>query len=183
VLTVVGGALGILIGWWILRSVGALHLDLLPRGDEIGLDWQTVAVIGVLAITVGILAGFVPVAQLPRTNIGEALREGGRGGTTGSAAGRLRRALATSQVALAFVLLIGAGLLLASCRAVLRIDPGFQSSGVVTANLNLPYYRYKDDNGLVDAADASSSVSVRCPAFRVRALRTPSRSAAITTAA
>jgi predicted permease len=153
VLTLVGGALGILFGWWILRSVGALHLELLPRGDEIGLDWQTVAVIVVLSIMVGILAGFVPVAQLPRTNLGEALREGGRSGTAGSAAGRLRRALATSQVALAFVLLIGAGLLLASFRAVLRIDPGFQSSGVVTATVTLPYYRYKDDNGLVGAAD------------------------------
>ena len=153
VLTVVGGALGILVGWWILRSVGALHLELLPRGDEIGLDWQTVAVIVVLAIAVGILAGFVPVAQLPRTNLGEALREGGRSGTAGSATGRLRRALATSQVALAFVLLIGAGLLLASFRAVLRIDPGFQPSGVVTATVTLPSYRYKDDNGLVDAAD------------------------------
>ena len=90
-----------------------------------------------------ILAGFVPVSQLPRTNLGEALREGGRGGTAGSATGRLRRALATSQVALAFVLLIGAGLLLASFRAVLRIDPGFQSSGVVTATVSLPGFRYE----------------------------------------
>ena len=152
VLTLIGGALGVLAGWWVLRSVGALHLDLLPRGDEIGLDWQTVTAMIALAIVVGLVAGFVPVAQLPRTNLGEALREGGRSGTAGSAAGRLRRALATSQVALAFVLLIGAGLLLASFRAVLRIDPGFQSSGVVTATVTLPYYRYKDDNGLVDVA-------------------------------
>jgi putative ABC transport system permease protein len=150
VLTLTGGVLGTLGGWWMLRSVGALHLELLPRGDEIGLDWQTVAVMIVLAIAVGILAGFVPISQLPRTNLGEALREGGRGGTAGSATGRLRRALATSQVALAFVLLIGAGLLLASFRAVLRIDPGFQSSGVVTATVSLPGFRYTDDNGLID---------------------------------
>ena len=149
-LTLVGGVLGTLTGWWILRSVKALHLELLPRGDEIGLDWQTAAAMLALAVVVGLLAGFVPVAQLPRTNLGELLREGGRGGTAGSAAGRLRRALATSQVALAFVLLIGAGLLLASFRAVLRIDPGFQSSGVVTATLTLPGFRYKDDNALVD---------------------------------
>ncbi len=149
VLTLTGGVLGTLAGWWILRSVDALHLELLPRGDEIGLDWLTVVVMIALAIAVGVLAGFVPVSQLPRTNIGEALREGGRGGTAGSATGRLRRALATSQVALAFVLLIGAGLLLASFRAVLRIDPGFQSSGVVTATVSLPGFRYTDDNGLI----------------------------------
>ena len=153
VLTLTGGVLGILAGWWMLRSVGALHLELLPRGDEIGLDWQTVVVMIVLAIVVGILAGFVPVSQLPRTNLGETLREGGRGGTAGSAAGRLRRALATVQVALAFVLLIGAGLLLASFRAVLRIDPGFQSSGVVTATVSVPGFRYTDDNALIDVTN------------------------------
>ena len=153
VLTLTGGVLGILAGWWMLRSVGALHLELLPRGDEIGLDWQTVAVMIVLAIVVGILAGFVPVSQLPRTNLGETLREGGRGGTAGSAASRLRRALATVQVALAFVLLIGAGLLLASFRAVLRIDPGFQSSGVVTATVSVPGFRYTDDNALIDVTN------------------------------
>ena len=153
VLTLTGGVLGILAGWWMLRSVGALHLELLPRGDEIGLDWQTVVVMIVLAIAVGILAGFVPVSQLPRTNLGETLREGGRGGTAGSAASRLRRALATVQVALAFVLLIGAGLLLASFRAVLRIDPGFQSSGVVTATVSVPGFRYTDDNALIDVTN------------------------------
>jgi len=153
VLTLTGGVLGTLAGWWILRSIGALHLELLPRGDEIGLDWLTVVVMIALAIAVGVLAGFVPISQLPRTNIGEALREGGRGGTAGAATGRLRRGLATSQVALAFVLLIGAGLLLASFRAVLRIDPGFQSSGVVTATVSLPGFRYGDDNGLIGVTD------------------------------
>src|SRR5699024_58613 len=127
--------------------------ELLPRGDEIGLDWQTVTVMIVLAIVVGLLAGLVPVAQLPRTNLGELLREGGRSGTTGSAAGRLRRALATTQVALAFVLLIGAGLLLASFRAVLGIDPGFRSSGVVTASVTLPRFRYQDDAALVNVTE------------------------------
>ncbi len=150
-LTLAGGALGTVAGWWVLGSVKALHLELLPRGDEIGLDWQTVAAIVVLAIVVGLIAGFVPVGQLPRTNLGELLREGGRSGTAGSAAGRLRRTLATTQVALAFVLLIGAGLLLASFRAVLRIDPGFTSEGVVTATVTLPAFRYPDDNALVEA--------------------------------
>jgi predicted permease len=152
-LTLVGGALGTLAGWGLLRSVKALHLELLPRGDEIGLDWQTAAAMTTLALLVGIVAGFVPVAQLPRTNLGQLLREGGRTGSAGGAAGRLRRALAVTQVALAFVLLIGAGLLLASFRAVLRIDPGFESSGVVTATMTLQQFRYRTDNDRIAAAD------------------------------
>jgi predicted permease len=152
-LTLVGGALGTLVAWWVLSSLKALHLELLPRGDEIGLDWQTMVFMVALAILVGLFAGFVPVAQLPRSNLAELLREGGRGGTTGTAAGRLRRALAMTQVALAFVLLIGAGLLLASFRAVLRIDPGFQSAGVATATITLPRFRYASDAALNDVTN------------------------------
>jgi predicted permease len=144
--------LGAMLGWWMLRSLGALHLELLPRGDEIGLDWQTVSVIIALAFVVGLLAGFVPVAQLRRASLTAYLREGGRGGTSSGAAARLRRGLAIAQVSLAFVLLVGAGLLLASFRAVLRIDPGFRPSGVVTASVTLPGFRYADDAALVDVA-------------------------------
>ena len=149
-LTVVGGVLGIVAGWWLLRSVTALHLDMLPRGDDIGLDWQTVALVMTLALVVGLLAGFMPVAQLPRTNLGELLREGGRTGSASGAAGRVRRILATTQVALAFVLLIGAGLLLVSFRAVLRIDAGFRPDGVTTASITLPGFRYGTDEARID---------------------------------
>jgi len=144
-LTVGGGLFGTLVGWWLLRSVGALHLELLPRGDEIALDWQTALLVIALAVVVGLFAGFIPVAQLPRTNLAELLRDGGRTGSSSSAAGRLRRALAMTQVALAFVLLIGAGLLLASFRAVLRLDAGFDPAGVATASITLPAFRYGTD--------------------------------------
>jgi len=149
-LTLTGGLLGTMAGWWMLRSLTALHLELLPRGDEIGLDWQTVLLVLALAFVVGLLAGFVPVAQLRRASLTTYLREGGRGGTSSGAAARLRRGLAVAQVSLAFVLLVGAGLLLASFRAVLRVDPGFQPAGVVTASVTLPAYRYADDAALVD---------------------------------
>ena len=148
-LTVTGGALGILVGWWMLRSLGALHLEMLPRGDEITLDvWTAIAILG-LSLVVGVLSGLVPVAQLRRASLTTYLREGGRGGTASGTAGRIRRGLATAQVSLAFVLLIGAGLLLASFRAVLRANPGFDSNGVVTAATTLPGFRYGDDQALV----------------------------------
>lgn len=150
-LTVVGGALGLIAGWWLLRSVTALHLELLPRGEDIGLDWQTASLVFVLAIVVGLLAGLMPVMQLPRANLGTILREGGRAGSASGAAGRVRRMLATTQVALAFVLLIGAGLLLASFRAVLRIDAGFRADGVATVSVTLPGFRYGSDTARLAA--------------------------------
>jgi predicted permease len=87
----------------------------------------------------------VPVIRLRRTNLNSTLREEGRGGTTGRAAIFVRRALATAQVAIACVLLIGAGLLLASFRAVLKLDPGFDPSNVVATAISLPRASYPDD--------------------------------------
>ena len=149
-LTVTGGVLGILAGWWMLRSLTALQLDMLPRGDEISLDLVTALAILALSVVVGVLSALVPIVQLRRARLTEYLREGGRGGTASGAAGRIRRALATAQVALAFVLLIGAGLLLASFRVVLRTNPGFDSNGVLTFATTLPGFRYSDDQSIVN---------------------------------
>jgi predicted permease len=87
----------------------------------------------------------MPVVRLWRLNINNALREEGRSGTAGRSTNLLRRGLATAQITIAFVLLIGAGLLLASFRNVLKIDPGFTASGVVTGAVTLPGTAYKDD--------------------------------------
>jgi putative ABC transport system permease protein len=144
ILASAGGALGILLGWWLLRSIPALHLDQLPRGHEIGLDPTSVAVTFGLALAVGLVVGLVPVVRLSRLNVSTALREESRSGTGSRGATLLRRALATAQVAIAFVLLVGAGLMLASFEAVLRINPGFSPSNVVTAALSLPSASYKD---------------------------------------
>ncbi len=144
-LFLVGGGLGMLAGWWALRSLPALHIDQLPRGYEIALDPVSVAVVLALTALVGVLVGLVPVVHLARLNVNAALREEGRGGTTSRGTNLLRRALATAQVTIAFVLLIGAGLLLASFRAVLNLDPGFDPSNVVTTAISLPTKVYKDD--------------------------------------
>jgi len=144
-LAVVGGGLGLLAGWWSLRSLPALHIDQLPRGYEIALDPISATVVLGLSVLVGGLIGLVPVIHLARLNVNAALREEGRGGTSGRATNLLRRALATAQVTIAFVLLIGAGLLLASFRAVLNLDPGFDPSHVITTAISLPQTAYKDD--------------------------------------
>lgn len=144
-LSVAGGAIGLFLGWWALRLVPTLGLDEMPRGHEIALDPFSAAVVLGAAVVVGLLIGMMPVARLWRLNINNALREEGRSGTAGRGTNLLRRALAIGQVTIAFVLLIGAGLLLASFRNVLKIDPGFTAAGVVTGAINLPGTAYKEE--------------------------------------
>lgn len=144
-----GGVLGVLLGWWALRSVATLNLDQLPRGYEIGLDWMTIGVIVGLTTLVGLFIGVAPVVRLWRMNLNLELREESRGGTSGRRAHLVRRVLAMTQVAIALVLLIGAGLLLASFRAVLHLDFGFSAEGVATASINLPSTSYKDNAALI----------------------------------
>src|SRR5207245_5853916 len=93
--------------------------------------------------------GLVPVASVLPASLTTVLREEGRGGTSARGARALRRALVVAQVAFAFVLLVGAGLLFASFRRVLAIDPGFNADRVLTASVNLPRTRYRDDPALV----------------------------------
>ena len=97
VLAVVGGGLGVLLGWWALSAVPLLGLDEIPRGHEIRLDLMSVAVALGLTLVVGLLIGLVPVARLTRMNINATLREEGRGGTVSRSTNLLRRGLATAM--------------------------------------------------------------------------------------
>ena len=153
VLAVAGGVIGLLVAWWALSSLAVLQLDQLPRGYEVGLDPVTVALVLSAAVIVGFAIGLLPVARLFRLNATTSLRDGDRGGTSGRAATLVRRGLATAQVAIAFVLLIGAALLFASFRAALAVDAGFDPRGVVTAVISLPQSAYAGDPALVTFAD------------------------------
>jgi predicted permease len=141
---VCGGVLGLGAGWWVLHVLTRLDLDLLPRSHEIHLDWQAAVSMLALAAVVGVVSGLMPMIRLSRINLTDLLRDAGRSATAGTMGGRMRRLLATAQVAVAFVLLVGAALLLASFRAVLAIDPGFEPDGIVTAAISLPAARYRD---------------------------------------
>jgi predicted permease len=162
-LSVVSGAGGLLLGWWALRWVAALNIDQLPRGYEIRLDFVSVAVVFALTLAVGMIIGVAPTVRLWRMNLNIELREDSRGGTSGRRANLMRRVLATVQVAVALVLLIGAGLLLASFRAVLHLDYGFQPDNVITGTVNLPATSYKDDAALIAFEQRSLDAIRRLP--------------------
>jgi predicted permease len=101
-----------------------------------------------VAVLLGLVVGAVPVAHVARLDLGVLLHEDGRTGTAGRRTRLLRRVLVTAQVALASVLLVGAGLLLASFRHLLAVDPGFKAEHVLTARVNPPASRYADDPAL-----------------------------------
>jgi predicted permease len=144
VMGVVGGALGVglgALGLHFLRTFGA---EQLPRGTEIGIDGPVMLFTLVLALAAGALFGSIPIMQIMRGDLSAVFRSGGRSGTASRRAVLVRNTLVTSQVALAFVMLIGAGLMLASFRAALSVDPGFRPGGVLTAFVSLPTARYED---------------------------------------
>jgi predicted permease len=143
-LALLGGGLGLYLGWWALRLVPVLGLDGIPRGHDIALDPWSISVILATAVVAGVLFGAMPLVRLSKLDVNSTLREESRGGTAGRNTNVVRRTLATAQVTIAFVLLIGAGLLAASFREALRLDPGFAPSGVMTGAISLPATTYKD---------------------------------------
>lgn len=144
-LGVLGGALGLALGragLWAIRNLG---MDELPRGTEISMDATAVVLTLGISLVVGLVLGVIPVLRAFRLNLEAVLRDESRGGTGGKGTRLLGRALVTAQVAFAFVLLIGAGLLLASFRQVLSADPGYDTENVLTASLSLPASRYGEE--------------------------------------
>ena len=148
VLTLIGGGLGLALGFWSLGALTALGLADIPRAHEIRMDAVVVVFILGLATALGVIVGAVPAMHIAGINLSVVLREDGRTGTAGRGARRVRGALVVAQVALAFVLLIGAGLLMASFRELLNVNPGFTPEHVLTGRVSPLRARYPDAKGL-----------------------------------
>jgi putative ABC transport system permease protein len=137
VLALVGGVLGIGLARLGLRTLVALAGSSLPRADTIGLDPAVLAFTIVVSLVTGLAFGLLPALRVSRSNTAEALRDGARGSTEGAGRSRVRSILVASEIALALVLLAGAGLAIRSFAALRAIDPGFDPHGVVSAVVTL----------------------------------------------
>ncbi|HKJ92901.1 MAG TPA: ABC transporter permease [Longimicrobiales bacterium] len=144
VLAAIGGALGLLLGWVGLRLMLATSPDSLPRLREIVLDWRVVGFTAAVSLLAGLIFGLAPLLHLSARSMAASLKEGGQRTTAAAARQRLRRGLVVVEVALAVVLVIGAGLLIRSLGALQRVDPGFDTHGMLTFQLYLPEARYPD---------------------------------------
>ena len=148
VLSMVGGLAGFALGWWALRAAPFFGFDRLPSGLAVGIDAQVIGFTALLIAAVALGVGLIPVVAMRRANMAQVIREEGRSGTQGRGPRIMRRVLVTSQVAFALMLLIGAGVLLASFQRVLTINPGFRADNVLTGTVSMPASRYKDDAAL-----------------------------------
>ena len=139
VLSALGGALGLLIAFWGIHVLLAVAPDSIPRIAEVTLD-PRVASFGIaVSALVGVLFGLVPAFQGARPDMVEALKDGGRTGTTRTG---LRSALVVAEISLSLMLLIGAGLMLTSFARLRAVNPGFIVNSLVVVNVPLPQARY-----------------------------------------
>ncbi|MFY9611402.1 MAG: ABC transporter permease [Blastocatellia bacterium] len=145
VLALVSGAIGVLLAFWIVDLFVAISPSNIPRLDQVKLDGRVVAFALSLSLLTGVVFGLAPAVGSSKLNLVEHLKEGQRGSAAGLGA-RLRGLLVISQVALALVLLVGAGLLGQSFVRLITLRPGFNPEKLLTVQLFLPLERYKDGN-------------------------------------
>ena len=142
-LTLTGAALGLAFAHWITQTLLALMPADIPQVHPVELNLSVLGFTAGLAVLTGLIFGVLPALAINRDSVDATLREGGRGGTQARQHRRIREGLVIVEVALAMVLLVGAGLLLRSFQRVLETDPGFQPEHLLTASLNLPETQYK----------------------------------------
>ncbi|MCC7125599.1 MAG: ABC transporter permease [Acidobacteria bacterium] len=152
-LAVCGGVAGLLLGWWALVSAPFFGLDQLPRGTEAAIDIRVVMFSLTLVTLVAAVMAVLPIVASRHADLAQAVREEGRSATASRTSRLARRALVTSQVAFALILLVGAGTMVASLQRVLARDPGFRGERVLTGLVNLPAARYAGDADLRTATD------------------------------
>ena len=144
-LALLGGVLGLLLALWGIEGLRSLGPDTIPRVDEIGLDPRVLGFALALSLVTGLLFGLAPVWRMARRNLHEGLAGGSRSVAGGSGIQRARSALVLGEVALAFVLLAGASLLLRSFERLQQVDPGFAADQVLTARVTLPRISYPEE--------------------------------------
>ncbi|HEV2688921.1 MAG TPA: ABC transporter permease, partial [Bryobacteraceae bacterium] len=138
-LSFLGGLAGIATAYGTLNFIVHFMPSSVPRLSEVRIDWVVLLFASLLSLLAGLLFGLAPALQSSRTALSSGLREGGRGSGHGIKTGTLPDALIVSELALAVVLMTGAGLLLRTLQDLLQEHPGFNPTQIVTASVNLPF--------------------------------------------
>jgi predicted permease len=143
VLSISGGALGLLMAAVALQMGKSLLPESLPRISEIGLNWSVVTFALALGVMTGLVCGLVPAFAAVRTNVSTNLKDGGRSGSAGQGHARLRSTLVVAEIAVALVLLTASCLLLRSFENMRSVDLGYRPEHVTTAAYGLPQKQYE----------------------------------------
>jgi putative ABC transport system permease protein len=141
-LSCLGGACGLLLALWGVDLLVWLSPENLPRLGEIGLDARVVGFTFAVSVLTGLVFGLAPALQASRLDLVSSLKEGGRSSQEGFGRHRMRSLLIVLEVALALVLLVGAGLMLRSFQRIQQVDPGFNPNNVLALEISLPRSKY-----------------------------------------
>jgi putative ABC transport system permease protein len=142
--SLIGGAAAVLLAIWGTSLLVSFKPENLPRIEEIGVDLRVLAFTFGLSMLTGIVFGLLPAWTAARGGVNEALKEGGRSSTVGAARQRLRSAFVVIELAVALVLLMGAGLLIKTFWNLRSVEPGFAPEHLMTMRIELPEARYKE---------------------------------------
>ena len=146
VLSLAGGAFGLLVGWAGIRALLSVNTAGLPRvgegGADVGLDWQVVVFAIGVSVATGIIFGLIPALQSSKTDLTTTLKESAGRSGTGFRQNKVRSILVVVEVGLALVLLIGSALLIRTAMALGRVDPGFDTHNVLTLKMSLKGAQY-----------------------------------------
>ncbi len=140
-----GGLTGFLAASYGVPALVAIFGTALPRAQEVAVDGRVLAFTAAVSLATGLLAAFVPAWQLSGRDANDALKQGASRGSSAGGDGRVRQLLVVSEVALALMLLIGAGLLMRSLTSLRAVDPGFDARNVLTASMGIPMAKYSTE--------------------------------------
>lgn len=145
ILAILGGGLGLLVAVWGKEFLLAVSPVSVPRMDEASLDVGVLGFALGLSVVTGLLFGLVPAVHAARADLNDALKLGFGKGAGGGSPIRLRSVLVATQLCLAFVLLVGMGLMIRSFQTITDVNPGFDVDNLLTVRITLPPEQYKDD--------------------------------------
>lgn len=143
----VGGVVGLVLSYWLVQLLAAMVRTELPAWMTITLDSRVLLFTFAVSLLTGVLAGLAPALQASRPDLNETLKEGTKGSSGGVQGNRLRRSLVVAEVALALMLLVGAGLMVQSFRRLQQADLGFDPANMLTFRVALPWYKYGGSGG------------------------------------
>ncbi|HKP84165.1 MAG TPA: ABC transporter permease [Pyrinomonadaceae bacterium] len=144
-LSILGGAVGLLLAVWWSDLLVALGKEDIPRAVHVGLDWRVLGFTLGLSLLTGLIFGLAPAFHSSKSELVESLKEGGRGTSEGARRNRVRNMLVVTELAIAVMLLVGAGLLIKSLWRLRNVNSGLQAQNVLTFNLGLPDIKYNRD--------------------------------------
>ncbi len=150
VLAGVGAIGGLILAYGVIRGLNVLGPVQLRRFGELSIDPQVLLFALGTTLVTGFLFGLAPAIRLGRADLRDALNDGGRGATSGASRGRLRTALVIAELALAVILVVGAGLLVRSFSNLTNADPGFNPDRLLAIDLALPFAQYQEFDGIAD---------------------------------